>query len=156
MKHAFTFHLAMSFPLLLLSACAATNSGQKLSPRDQMDRGIPACIAVAGSVDRLIHVPADSKSLVNIMIASVVEMSGSNAVDDIVRLLSRPQLGALMVTGDDEDVTAATLRAALKKLLPDPARPKASVCFVGDAKYAQGLKAAAEKAGVSVFTVQGK
>lgn len=156
MKHAFKFHLPMPFLLFLLGACAATNSGQKLSPRDQMDRGIPACIAATGSVDRMIHVPADPSSLVNLMIASVVEMSGSNAIDAIAKLLSTPQLGALMVTGDDEDVTAANLRGALKKLSPDAVRPKASVCFVGDAKYAQGLKAAAEKSGVSVFIVQGK
>jgi hypothetical protein len=91
------------------------------------------------------------------LVASV-DVSGSDALDTIgnwLRGLSGPHSGALVVMGANDEVTAATLRGALKRLPPDPARAASSVCFFGDAKYAEGLKAAAANTGVTVYTVQG-
>jgi hypothetical protein len=157
MKHAFRFELALPFALLLLSACATSNPTQMLSLDDLKAKANAACTSAAGPVDALVQVPASDTYFGNMQLVASVDVSGSDALDTIgtwLKGLSGPHSGALIVMGRNDEVTAATLRGALHRLPRDPARAPSSVCFVGDAKYAPGLKAAAEKTGVTVYTVQ--
>ena len=157
MEYAFRFRIALPFALLLVGACASLTPGPTLSPDDLKTKATAACTAAAGPIDGSIHVPASDTYLGNMRLVASVDVSGSDALDTIgnwLRGLSGPHSGALIVMGSNDEVTAATLRGALKRLSPDPARAPSSVCFVGDAKYAEGIKAAAAKTGVTVHTVQ--
>lgn len=158
MKFAFSFRLALPFSVLLLSACATSSPTQMLSLDDLKAKANAACTSVAGPIDGSINVPASDTYLGNMQLVASVDVSGSDALDTIgtwLRGLSGSHSGALIVMGRSDEVTAATLRGALNRLPPDPARAPSTVCFVGNAKYAAGLKAAADKKGVTVFTVQG-
>jgi hypothetical protein len=157
MKYAFSFRPALPFALLLLSACATSNPTQLLSLDDLKAKANAACTAAAGPIDASIQVPSSDTYFGNMQLVAAVDVSGSDALDTIgtwLKGLSGPHSGALIVMGRNDEVTAATLRGALKRLPPDPNRAPSSVCFVGDAKYAEGLKAAAAKTGVTVYTVQ--
>jgi hypothetical protein len=157
MKHAFRSRSALPFALLVLSACAGLTPGPTLSPENMKAKATAACTTAAGSIDGSINVPASDTYLGNMKLVASVDVSGSDALDTIgnwLRGLSGPHSGALIVMGSNDEVTAATLRGALKRLSPDPARAPSTVCFVGDAKYAEGLKAAAANTGVTVQTVQ--
>jgi hypothetical protein len=157
MQNTFSFRLALHFALLLLSACATSNTTQTLSLDDLKAKANAACTSAAGPVDASILVPSSDTYLGNMQLVASADVSGSDALDTIgswLKGLSGPHSGALMVMGRNDEVTAATLRGALHRLPRDAARAPSSVCFVGDAKYAAGLKAAAEKTGVTVYTVQ--
>lgn len=150
------FRLAVCFALLL-SACTTSSPKQAMSLEDQKTKATAACTAAAGTIDGLINVPASDTYFGNMKLIAGVDVSGSDALDTIgswLKGLSGPHSGALIVMGSNDELTAATLRGALKRLPPDPNRAASSVCYVGDAKYAAGVKAAAEKTGVTVYTVQ--
>ena len=157
MKYAFKFRLALPLAALLLSACATSNPTQVLSLDDLKSKANAACTSAAGPIDGSIMVPASDTYLGNMKLIAGVDVSGSDALDTIgtwLKGLSGPHSGALIVMGRNDELTAATLRGALKRLPPDPQRAASSVCYVGDAKYAEGIKAAASKTGVTVYTVQ--
>ncbi len=157
MKYVFSIRFALPFAMLLLSACATSNPKQAMSLEDRKAKATAACTTAAGTIDGLINVPASDTYFGNMKLVASVDVSGSDALDTIgtwLRGLSGPHSGALVVMGSNDELTAATLRGALKRLPPDPNRAPSSVCYVGDAKYADGVKAAAAKTGVTVHTVQ--
>ena len=66
----------------------------------------------------------------------------------LVNMMVLSATPAVIVIGENDDVTAATLEAALLKLPNGTARSRKLVCFSGAPEYEASLKAAADDAGI--------
>lgn len=143
--------LVMGGSLCLLSACASIGEAPAASgPR--LNSAVAACMAATGRSDLLLMKVPDAGSAVATKIAAVsVAVSGSNSVDALVNMLSPPQPRGMIVSGDNDELTAATIRAALNKLKPIQGSSPVPVCFTGDAKYIPDLKIAGAHVGVAIF-----
>ena len=132
------------FAISFLSGCASTNDAHKSK------NNANACIATAKGSDFLIvDVPAADNFISNKLIVATVKTTGSNAVDSLVETMSLSVRPAIIVVGDNEDVTAATLEAAFLKLPQGTVRSSKPVCFAGAPERETALKAAADIAGIS-------
>lgn len=138
--------------LILMAGCATTEQqGSQASPQPPK---LGACVAAIKSIDLIaLEVPSSKNSISNKMAAAAVKMGGSSTVDTLVKFLSQPKRPALAVVGESDELTAATLLAALSKLDSVPGRSRSPVCFVGDASYAGQLKPVAESVGLTLFVV---
>ena len=82
-----------------------------------------------------------------------MEMTGSSTVDLLVGILSNPKRSAIVIFGENDELTAATLEAALVKTPPGDGYSTEPVCFVGDAQYHKSLAQLAEGIGMKLFVV---
>lgn len=139
MKKTFSLLFAASF----ISGCTAT--GNTGNSKD----GVSACTAaIKGSDFLIVDVPAADNFISNKMIVATVKSTGSNAMDSLVKTMSLSVRPAIIVVGDNEEVTAATLEAALLKLPKGTARSSRPVCFAGASEHETSLKAAADVVGI--------
>lgn len=117
------------------------------------DRQVAACLAISGKEQKILtfDIPAASNFISNRMISMTVGMGGSLSVDELVKNFSKTQNYFLVIIGKDEGVTAATLEMALEKIGAAEKRFSNTVCFAGDEKYAASLKAASQKAGITLL-----
>ena len=107
-----------------------------------------ACMAATKQSNILaIEVPAANNFISNKMAAATLQMGGSSTVNALVEVLSQPTRLPLAVIGANDEVTAATLEVALRKLAPGVKRSRQPLCFAGDPQYEAQLKVAAEAAG---------
>lgn len=113
---------------------------------------ISACMAAAKQYNiYAVDIPAGYISILNRLIMALEDIGNSQSTKDLVSLLSKPLNEPVVVIGDDEAVTAATLEAVLKKVEFIDQRFPNTVCFVGDEKYSESLKIAAQKAGLTLL-----
>lgn len=139
--------LSFVFTLMFLSGCAAT-IGQSSRP-SSVNQQMAACMATTKQTNILaIEVPAANNFISNKMAAATMQMGGSSTVSALVEVLSQPTRLPLAVIGFNDEVTAATLEVALRKLAPGVNRSRQPLCFAGDPQYGAQLKVAAEAAGV--------
>ena len=144
MQRVLTFSISIAF----LSGCASTGD-QASTQSVRQNRKIAACVAAARQSEWLVvDVPAANSFIANKMVAATLSMGGSNSVDTLVKVLSQPTRSAVAVVGENDEVTAATLEAALRNLAPGTNRSTQPVCFVGDTNDAVRLTSAAERAGL--------
>lgn len=136
--------LSLLFAIILLSGCATTNNTH--SSKDDTN----ACIASIKGKARLliVDVPSADNFISNKLIVASVKTTGSTTIDTLINLMSLPTRPSIIVTGDNDDVTAATLEAALLRLPKGKARSCQQVCFAGAREYGASLKTAAEGAGI--------
>jgi hypothetical protein len=127
--------------------CANTaNNGQAIIQKD-MD----VCMAaIKQSNATAIKVPAADNAISHRIAVTTVKMSGSSVVDALMQMLSKPSRRAIVVVGDNDEMTAATLETALQKLPESSQRSKEPVCFAGDRQFESALRAAAQKAQVNL------
>ena len=138
--------------LIFIVSCAST--GQQSTQTSPQPINIGACMAAIKSADWIaLEVPSSKSSISNKMAATAVKMGGSSTVDALVKVLSQSTRPALAVVGESDELTAATLLAALDKLASVPRRSRNPICFVGDASYAGQLKLVAESVGLPLFVV---
>lgn len=148
MLHFLAFFIAMIF----IAGCTSTDLQSRQT--NPLHIKVGACMAAVNSVDWIaLEVPSSKSSISNKMAAATVKMGGSDTVDALVKVLSQSTRPALAVVGESDELTAATLLAALEKLTPLPSRSKKPICFVGDASYAKQLRPMAESAGFPLFVV---
>jgi hypothetical protein len=139
--------LPLIFSLGFLSGCAGI--GSQSSQSSSLNQKMAACMAATKQSNLLaIEVPAANNFISNKMAAATLRMGGSNTVNTLVEVLSQPTRLPLAVIGANDEVTAATLELALRKLAPGVNRSKQPLCFAGDPQYEAQLKAAAEAVGV--------
>lgn len=135
--------LYLLIAVCFLSSCATTNN--TLNSKNDVN----ACIgAVKGTDFLIVDVPAADNFISNKLIVATVKSTGSNAVDTLVNMMSLSARPAVIVTGENDDVTAATLEAAMLKLSNGTVRSRSPVCFSGAAEYEASLRAAADDAGI--------
>ena len=135
----------------LIYGCASTN-GQGSNKTIRQNKKIAACITTARQSEWLVvDVPAANSFIANKMVASTMSMGGSNTVDALVKALSQSMRLAIAVVGENDEVTAATLEAAMRNLAPGANRSTQPVCFVGDEEYGARLKSAAANAGIDLL-----
>ncbi|WP_157889090.1 hypothetical protein [Herminiimonas arsenitoxidans] len=136
----------------LLAGCASTNTGTNRSSGGKTD--VEVCMtAIKHSNLLIVEVPATGSFISNKMIVATVKATGSNAVDSLVSVLSLSARHAVVVVGDNDEVTAATVETALGKLPQATVRSKEPLCFAGDAQFEPGLRAAADAARISFLAV---
>lgn len=144
--------LTFVFTLVFLSGC--TSTGGQSNRSNSLNQKMAACWAATKQSNILaIEVPAANNFISNKLAAATMQMGGSNAVDALVEVLSQPTRLPLAVVGTNDEVTAATLEVALRKLAPDTNRSTQPLCFAGDPQYGTQLKAAAKAAGVHFLMV---
>ncbi|NMM07109.1 hypothetical protein [Polaromonas sp.] len=144
--------LLLFISLVFIAGCAGTGQQSKQPSPQQIK--VVACMAAIQSTDWIaLEVPSSKSGIANKMAAATMKMGGSITVDALVKVLSQPTRPALAVIGESDELTAATLQAALDKLAPAPGRSKKPICFVGEASYAAQLKPVAESVGLPLFVV---
>lgn len=136
--------LYLLFAASFISGCATTNNTH--SSKDDTN----ACIAAVKGKTKLliVDVPSADNFISNKLIVASVRTTGSTTIDTLINLMSLSARPAVIVTGDNDDVTAATLEAALLKLPQGKARSSQPVCFAGALEHRVSLKTAAEGAGI--------
>ena len=113
---------------------------------------ISACMAATKQSNiYAVDIPAANNSIFNRFIMALEDIGDSPSTKTLVDLLSKPLNRPVVVIGEDEVVTAATLEAALKKVGFIDQRFPNTVCFVGGEKYSESLKIAAQKAGLTLL-----
>ncbi|RBA24166.1 hypothetical protein [Herminiimonas fonticola] len=131
--------------IVMLSGCGTTNN--KHSSKDAMS----ACIAAVKGTDFLVvSVPAADSFIANKLIVASVKTTGSNAIDALVTTMSLSVRPAIIVVGDNDEVTAVTLEASLLKLPQGTVRSSKPVCVAGADVHKTPLQAAADSAGIQL------
>jgi hypothetical protein len=82
-----------------------------------------------------------------------MKMAGSGTVDLLAGMLSNPKRPAIAIFGESDELTAATLEAALAKVPPSNSYSSEPICFVGDAQYGSSLAPLVEGVGTKLFVV---
>jgi len=142
---------SLAILVTFLTGCASTGGydGDSVS---RHDKKIAACIASARQTEWLVFdVPAANSSIANKMAAATMAMGGSNSVDTLVKVLSEPARSAVAVVGNSDELTVATLQAALNELVPGAHRSAQPVCFVGQTNDDAKLESAAARAGIHLL-----
>ena len=113
---------------------------------------ISACMAATKQSNiYAVDIPAANNSIFNRFIMALEDIGDSPSTKTLVDLLSKPLNRPVVVVGDDDAVTVATLEAALKKVGFIDQRSPNTVCFVGGEKYSDSLKIDAQKAGLTLL-----
>ena len=143
--------LLFSIAALFISGCFSTTPQRSVSSNWQ-SRKIAACIAVTRQDELIVvDVPAASNAISNKMAIATLSMGGSNSVDALVKILSQPTRSAVAVIGENDEMAAATLTEAIKRLPPGAKRSTQPICFAGDKSLGEPLKSSAEQAGLRLF-----
>src|SRR3546814_12469225 len=100
--------LYLLFAASLISGCATTNNTH--SSKDDVN----ACIAAVKVKTRLliVDVPAADNFISNKLIVATVKSTGSTTIDTLINLMSLSTGPAIIVIGDNDDVTAEIGRAS--------------------------------------------
>ena len=139
--------------LLVLAGCAST-APQDSTWSNRLREKVAACIAATRQTDLVVvDVPAARNTISNKMAIATLSMGGSNSVDALVQILSEPTRSAVAVIGINDEMTAATLAEAIKRLSSGTKRSSQPVCFVGEKSLGISLKTTADHAGVPVVLV---
>lgn len=143
------------YPLLLAGLIAGCASTERPRPQSSVGDKIAACMrATPSSAEWLaVDVPAARGAIANKLAAATLSVGGSNTVDMLVGLLGRSNRHAVAVFGEDDELAAATLETALRRLPAGASASAQPVCFVGDDRHAEALKTAAQDKGIRLVAV---
>lgn len=140
--------------LMLMSGCAAIGSGTRSNAGALPMNKVTACMTATQVTDfYVMNVPATSSVFSNKMLAIATRSGGSNASESLTAHLSQPTRKAIAVVSDSDEVIAATLEFALRKLPSGGNRSTQPLCFAGDPQYGADIKAIADEKGVPFFMV---
>ncbi len=140
--------------LMLMSGCAAMGSGARSNSGALPMNKVTACMTATQVTDfYVMNVPTTSNGISNKMLAIATRSGGSNASESLIALLSQLTRKAIAVVSDSDEVTAATLEFALRKLPSGGNRSTQPLCFAGDLQYGPDIKAIADEKGVPFFMV---
>jgi hypothetical protein len=143
--------LLSCFLLIILSGCATTPNQTKSDIKNIMG----ACLNTTNRSDLLgVKVPAASNPFAGKLVVSALKMgTGSNTVDALVKILSSPSGPPVAVFGDDDEITAATIEAALSKLPANAQRSSRQLCFSNTVQLTPSTQQAAEAARIQLLAV---
>ena len=138
-------------PLLIsatvLAGCASTAQNGEATIR----KDIAVCMEAVKRSDLIaVQVPVADNAISHKIAVASLGIGGSLTVDTLIQMLSKPTRPAIAVVGENDEMSAATLETALKKLPENSQRSRAAVCFAGHKKFEADLRIAAEKAGVNL------
>jgi hypothetical protein len=114
-----------------------------------------ACLNATNRSDLLaVRVPSASNPIASQMALAALKMgSGSNTVDELVRILSLPSGPPVAVFGDDDEIVAATIKVALGKLSANARRPSQQMCVSRQVQAAGDIQQTAEVANIHLLVV---
>ncbi|MBB1073426.1 hypothetical protein HUU62_03245 [Rhodoferax sp. 4810] len=119
------------------------------------NKQMSACMAmVKPSAMYALDIPSGNNAILNKFIMALADIGDSPNTKTLVDLLSKPLEKPIAVVGEDEAVAAATIEAALAKIAAGDQQFANTICFAGNEKYADSLKMAAKKAGVTMLLPQ--
>jgi len=136
----------------LLAGCAVAD---RQRPASRVGEKVAACMHAAGQSAEwvAVEVPAARGALANKLAAATLSLGGSNTVDALVGLLGRTNRPPVAVFGENDELASATLVTALRRLPAGARQSTQAVCFVGDERYMEALRIAAQDTGTPLVLV---
>lgn len=137
-----------------LAGCASTDDSSTGSAQG-FQQAAAACLAATGRSEMMaLHVPAADNPISGRMAVASLRMGGgSQSVTMLVSLLQKPSRGAILLSGPNQEMTAATAEVALRELPKGAGTSSPPLCVAVGQAAGAGLVAAGKQAGIQLVLV---